>query len=219
MADAKKRRKALSKERILVAAVELADEIGVDALTIRKLATALDTAPMSIYHHLGSKDEIIDGMVEVVFSEIALPPEDLPWQAAIRVRCESARDTMRRHPWAPPLMESRVNPGPQNLGHHEAVLECLQRGGLPTHLVAHAYAILDAFIYGFSFQEAVLPWDSTEELEALADAFAEADVFGPYPSLARFTEEHVLQPGYDFGDSFGFGLDLIIGGIQRAADE
>ena len=210
---------SLSRERVLEAAVALADEIGIEALTIRKLATAMGTKPMTIYHYVPSKEEIVDGMVERVFAEIEKPPAEGDWLTGLRRRCVSARSVLNRHPWAAPLMESRMSPGPENLGHHDAVIACLRRGGLSWQMTAHAYAVVDAFIYGFALQEASLPAQAegafVEEARDMAAAFdAEA-----YPHLIGLTAEHVLQPGYEFGDSFEYGLDLIIDALARAADE
>lgn len=213
----KPKRPRLSRERVLTSAVELADQIGMEAFTIRRLADKLGVGPMTIYHHVPSKEEIIDGMVELVFAEIELPPEDLDWREAMKHRCRSARSVLRKHPWASPLMESRLNPGPANLGHHDAVIGTLRRGGLSIELTAHAYAILDSFIYGFAFEETTLPGEAGEEMTDMADemmaVFAEH-----YPHLAELTSEYVLKPGYDFGDSFEFGLDLIIRGIEAASE-
>ena len=211
-------RTGLSRERVLHGAVELADEIGIESFTMRRLAEALETAPMTIYHHVPSKEEIIDGMVEVVFSEIEKPPADEDWKTAIRKRCVSAREVLSRHPWAAPLMESRTSPGPENLAHHESVLGCFRRGGLSVELAAHAYAILDSYLYGFAFEEATLPGGS-EDLPEVAAAMAETMPLEDYPHLAELTTEYVLQPGYDFGNSFEFGLDLIIEGLDRAKHE
>ncbi|MEZ5175513.1 MAG: TetR/AcrR family transcriptional regulator [Acidimicrobiia bacterium] len=214
---------ATSKERltqtlILEAAVGLADEHGLEAFTMRKLADVLGTAPMTLYHHIPSKEAIIDGIVELVFAEIELPPEDLDWKTAIRRRCVSARAVLNRHPWAAPLMESGPSPGPANLRHHDAVIGCLRRGGLSIALTAHAYAVLDSFIYGFAFEEATLPGAGAgEDLPKAAAEIAASMPFDEYPHLAELAIEHVLQPGYDFGDSFEFGLDLIIEGIDQAS--
>lgn len=207
-------KQALSRERVLAAALDLADEIGIEASTIRKLAAALDVGPMSIYHHVPSKEAIVDGMVDLVFAEIALPPEDRPWVEAIAIRCRSAREVLGRHPWAAPLMESRLAPGPANLRHHDAVIACLRRGGLSWDLTGHAYAILDAFVYGFAFQEANLPAGDAEGFAVVAEAMPAFDAF---PHLAALTKEVALRPGYDFGDSFDVGLDLILAGLERAA--
>lgn len=210
-------RQALTRERVLAGAVALADEIGIEALTIRKLAAALDTKPMTIYHHVPSKDAIIDGMVEMVFAEIDKPPQDLEWKPAIRKRCFSAREVLKRHRWASPLMESRTSPGPENLGHHESVLACLRRGGLSWQMTAHAYAVLDAFVYGFAFQEATLPAGAGDEFVEIAKDMAVSFDPDALPHLVDFTVNHVFQPGYSFADSFEFGLDLILDGLEQAA--
>lgn len=211
------KRQRMTKERVLVGALELADRIGVSDLTIRRLADALDSKPMTIYHHVPSKDEILDGIVDLVFAEIELPDPALDWKAAVRARCVSAREVLARHPWAVPLMESRRSPGPATLQHHDAVLACL-RQGLSLPMTAHAYAVLDAFVYGFAIQEAALPApgdDMTDVVDGLVnEQFAEH-----FPALHAFTIDHALQPGYDFGAEFDFGLDLILDGLDTRAAE
>jgi AcrR family transcriptional regulator len=210
-------RQALTASRVLAGAMELADRIGIEPFTIRKLAAELDVKPMTIYHHVPSKDAIIDGIVDMVFDEIDLPPVDLEWTTAIRHRCISARDVLARHRWAPPLMESRTSPGPATLRHHDAVLGCFRRGGLSLSLSAHAYAIVDSYVYGFAMQEANLPFHGDEEIGELAEAILESFPVDEFPHLAEFTTQHVLRPGYSFGDSFEFGLDLLLDGIAVAA--
>ncbi len=208
----------LNRERVLTGAIELADEIGVETLTIRRLADALGSKPMTLYSHVANKDDILDGMIDLVFAEIDPPPTDQPWRVALRQRCVSARQVLRRHPWAVPLMESRTVPGPHTLGHHDAVLGCLRSAGLPMAVVAHAYAIVDAFVYGFAVQEASLPGGGAgdEFDDVIGDMTAQLAV-DAFPNLAAFTAEHVMQPGYDFGDSFEVGLDLVLDGIERLA--
>ncbi|MBY5162149.1 TetR/AcrR family transcriptional regulator C-terminal domain-containing protein [Salsipaludibacter albus] len=207
----------LSRERVLDGAVALADRIGVMSFTIRKLADELDTKPMSIYHHVDGKDAILDGMIDRVFAQITTPPEDLGWKEAVRVRCLSAREVLGRHPWATPLMESRATPGPETLGHHDAVIGTFRRGGLSIGLTAHAYAIIDSYVYGFALQEATLVTEADTDLTELAEGML-AEVMADYPHLAELTTEHVLQPGYDFGSSFAYGLDLLLDGIAAAAE-
>ena len=213
------KRQRLSVDRVLDGAVALADEIGVDAFTIRKLADALDTKPMTIYHHLDSKDAIVDGMVDRVFAEIERPPAELGWKDGMRRRCVSAREVLRRHWWAAPLMESRTNPGPETLGHHDAVLGCLRRGGLSLEMTAHAYALLDSYVYGFALQEANLPATGGAEMADLAGGIVEPLPADTYPHLTEFTTGHVLQPGYDFRAEFEFGLDLILDALERMASD
>jgi AcrR family transcriptional regulator len=210
----------LSTARVLTAAVELADRVGIEAFTIRKLAADLGAKPMSIYHHVANKEAIVDGMVDIVFSEIDLPPDDADWKIAMRQRASSARAVLARHGWAPPLMESRTSPGPATLRHHDAVLGCLRRGGFSIEMTAHAYALIDNYVYGFALQEANLPFDiegDGGDLSELAETIIEPLIASEYPHLVELTTEHVLQPGYRFGDEFAFGLDLILDGLEAAA--
>ena len=211
-------RAPLSAERVIDGAVGLADEIGIDAFTIRKLAEAIDVKPMTIYHHLPNKEAIIDGMVDRVFDEIDLPPTELDWRAAMVVRCRSMRRVLADHPWASPLMESRTNPGPATLRHHDAVLGCLRLGGFSLGLTAHAYATIDAFLYGFALQEATLPATGGAEMDELAGSMVEAMPTDELPHLVEFTLDHVLQPGYEFSEAFEFGLGGILDGLQHAVD-
>jgi AcrR family transcriptional regulator len=217
MAPPSTNKQRLSADRVLDGAMALADEMGIGAFTIRKLADALDTKPMTIYHHVSSKDAILDGMVDRVFAEIDRPPPDLDWKPAIRHRCLSARRVLARHTWAAPLMESRTNPGPETLGHHDAVLGCLRRGGLSLEMTAHAYALIDSYLYGFALQEASLPATGGAEMAELAKTLIEPLPADHYPHLTEFTTGHVLQPGYDFRAEFDFGLDLILDALEARA--
>jgi AcrR family transcriptional regulator len=210
-------RTPLTRQRVIAGAVDLADRIGIEPLTIRRLASELGTKPMTIYHHVAGKEAILDGMVDQVFGEIEPPPGDLPWRDAIRRRCLSAREVLVRHPWATPLMESRTSPGPETLRHHDAVLGCFRRGGLSLALTAHAYAVVDSYVYGFAIQEASLPATEGEELRELAAAIGEGLAEQGLVHLAELTAEHVARPGYRFGDSFEFGLDLILAGLEERA--
>jgi AcrR family transcriptional regulator len=207
---------ALTKEMIVEHAIELADKTGSDALTMRKLADAIGTAPMSIYYYVSSKDLLIDEMVERVFSEIEIPPMDQHWKAALRSRCQSARRVLKRHFWAPPLMESRSSPGPANMQHHDAVIGCLRRGGFSIALAAHAYAVLDSYVYGFAFEEANLPEAYQDGFAPAVEEIARQIDAKEYPYLDEMVREHVLGPGYEFGSSFDFGLDLILDGLEQA---
>ena len=208
------KRQRLTADRVLDGAMALADQIGVHDLTIRRLAEALDTKPMTIYHHLPNKEAILDGMVDRVFAEIDRPPTDLDWKPAMRHRCHSAREVLSRHPWAVPLMESRTNPLPETLGHHDAVLGCLRRGGLTLEMTAHAYALLDSYVYGFALQEANLPATGGDEMADLAGGLIQPLPDDVFPFLTEFATHHVLQPGYDFRTEFEFGLDLILDALE-----
>ncbi len=211
-------RPRLTLDRVLAAAVGLADRIGIEPLTIRRLADDLGVKPMSLYHYVPGKEAIIDGMIDLVFGEIDLPPTGLPWKESIRRRCLSARAVLARHPWATPLMESRTSPGVTTLRHHDAVLGCLRAGGLSLPLTAHAYAVLDSYVYGFALQEANLPFGGGAEIADLADEIILSLSPQEFPHLVEFTTGHVLQPGYDFRHSFEFGLDMLLDGIEAAAE-
>lgn len=205
----------LTADRILAAALEIADDIGVDALTIRRLASALDVKPMSIYHHVSNKEAILDGMVDLVFREIELPAADGDWRPAIKSRCASVREALRRHPWATPMMESRMNPGLETLRHHNAVLGCFRGSGFSIELTAHAYSLIDSYVYGFALQEANIPFDTEGDITDVAEAILEPLPFDLLPHLVELTTEHVLKPGYSYLAEFDYGLDLILDGLEQ----
>ncbi|MDP8970625.1 MAG: TetR/AcrR family transcriptional regulator [Actinomycetota bacterium] len=209
------KRVPLSRERVLRGAIAVADASGIGALTMRSLAHELGVKPMALYHHVANKEEILDGIVDVVFSEIDLPSADADWRSALRRRAISARSVLRRHPWATPLMESRTTPGPATLRQHDAVIGTLRRAGFSIELTAHAYSLLDSYVYGFALTEAGLPFDTPEDVPEVAAAILAQFPAEQYPHLVEFAAEHVLQPGYDYGQEFEFGLDLILDGLQR----
>ena len=209
-------RTPLSRERILVTALALADTSGIESLTMRKLGEAVGVEAMSLYNHVPSKGDLLDGLINLVFSEIELPSAADSWKTAMRQRAISARAVLSRHRWAIGLMESRTTPGPATLRHHDAVIGCLRQAGFPVELAAHAYSVLDSYIYGFALQEASLPFDTRQETSELAQAIVAQFPAEEYPHLAEFTFEHVLQPGYEYGREYEFGLDLILDGLERA---
>ncbi len=206
----------LSRERVLGAAVDLADRIGIEALSMRKLGEAVGVEAMSLYNHVANKDDLLDGMVDLVFAEIGLPAAGTDWRPAMRQRAISARQVLSGHRWAIGLMESRTSPGPATLRHHDAVLGTLRRAGFSVELAAHAFSLLDSYIYGFALQEASLPFDSAEETAEVAEAILGRMQPEEYPHLTELALEHVLQPGYDYGHEYEFGLDLILDGLERA---
>lgn len=207
-------RDPLTRERVLHAAIAIADAGGIAALTIRSLADELGVKPMSLYHHVANKEAIIDGVIDVVFSEIDLPPADSDWRTALRRRAYSARAVLRRHPWATPLMESRTHPGAATLRHHDAVIGTLRRGGFSLALAAHAYSLMDSYIYGFALEEAALPFTPQNVGDAVAGFLAQFPVH-EYPHLAELGMEHVMRPGYDYGAEFDFGIELILDGLEQ----
>lgn len=209
------RRVPWSKRQVLRAAIDLADRGGIESLSMRKLSQELGGATMSLYNHVANKDDLLDGMIDALFAEVGFPAGELGWKATMRERAISVRLVMSRHPWAIGQMGRRT-PGPATLRHHDAVIGCLRDAGFSTPLVAHAISALDGYIYGFALQERNLAFGNPEETSALAKAFLRQFPSEEYPRLAAFTVEHVLQPGYDYGEEYEFGLDLILDGLERA---
>lgn len=223
-------RTQLSKERVLQAAVELADRGGLESLTMRKLADGLGVGAMSLYHYVPNKDELITGMIDIVFDEIELPRTDVHWKAALRQRATSTRDALNRHRWAVGLMESRAMPGPASFRVHDAVLGYLRAGGFSIEQTIQAYSVLDAYIYGFALQEQTAPFEGAEEAAELAKAQARrfearadeqrlAALADEYPYLAEVVAGHVAEAGHDVGQAFGYGLDLILDALEQRRDE
>jgi AcrR family transcriptional regulator len=206
----------LTRERVLHAAVRLADEGGVRALTMRKIAESLGVEAMSLYYHVNNKDDILDGMVDIAFSEIDLSKDTDDWVDAMRKRAVSVRTVLTAHPWAIKLMQSRTNPGPATLQHHDSVIGTLRNAGFTIELAAHAFSAMDAYIYGFVLQEMSLPFDSSSEVAEIAEAILESSPMDEYPYLTEMAVEHVMQPGYSYGDEFDYGHDLILDGLERA---
>ena len=204
-----------TRQRVLRAAIDLADQDGIESLSMRKLSHHLGGGTMSLYNHVSNKDDLVDGMIDMVFSEIELPAGEHGWKRTMRQRALSIRTVMTRHPWAIGLMESRRTPGPATLRHHDAVIGCLRDAGFSIQLAAHAFSALDSYIYGFALQEQSLRFGSPEETSELAKAFLLQFPTKEYPHLAELTIEHVLQPGYDYGDEYEFGLDLILDGLEK----
>jgi AcrR family transcriptional regulator len=208
-------RAPLTREGVLAAAVDIADGAGLSALSMRALARHLGVEAMSLYHHVTNKEAVLDGMVDVVFGEIHLPRVGEDWAGEMRLRHDSARSVLTRHPWAVGLMDSRSTPGLRTLRHHDAVLGCLRAGGFSVPMAAHAFALLDAHLYGFLLQELSLPFRAGDDLQQLATQIMADFPSDQLPHLGELTVDHVLQPGYDFGDEFGYGLELILDGLER----
>lgn len=205
---------SLNRERIVTEAVRVADSDGVDQLSMRRLADEMGAGAMSLYHYVANKDELLDGMVDVVFGEIELPDAQDHWKVAMRQRALSAREVLGRHPWAITLMESRTTPGPANLRHREAVTACLRQAGFSVEMTTHANWLIDSYVYGFALQVASLPFDTAEELADMAE-----NVFVPqlspdeYPYLNE-TAVTLFEAGYDPAEEFTFGLDLVLDALE-----
>ena len=211
-------REPLSRERVLTAALTVADEGGLDGLTIRSLAQRVGARPMSLYHYVANKDEILDGLVDLVFAEIDLPEPSGEWRREMTRRARSAVEVLRRHPWSTGLLESRTSPGAATLRHHDATIAALRAGGFTIEQTGHAYALLDAYVYGFAVQLASLPFEGPDGAAEVAEPIMALMSTGEYPHLVEFAEQRALVPGYDFADEFEFGLGLVLDGLGRMLD-
>lgn len=209
-----KPRGRLSRGQVLEAAMAIADAEGIGALTMRRIGERLGAEAMSLYRHARDKDDILDGLVDLVYAEIEVPRRGTDWKGAMRRRAISARDALSRHPWAIALMESRTHPGPANLRHHDAVLGVLGEAGFSSATATHAYNLLDSYIYGFALQEKSLPFGSAEELAAMGEDFLRQIPPDEYPHLARVARE-LLEARFDYAKEFEVGLELILDGIER----
>jgi AcrR family transcriptional regulator len=207
--------RGLTRDVVLRAAVDLADQDGRTSLSMRALARHLGVEAMSLYHHVAHKEDLLDGMVDTVFAEIHLPRVGADWATEMRARSGSGREVLARHPWAVGLMDSRSSPGPHTLRHHDAMIGCLRAGGFSVPMAAHAFAVLDAHLYGHMVQEVGIPARGPEETHELAGQIMDAMPDDAYPHLRELAVEHVMQPGYSFGDEFDYGLELILEGLER----
>jgi AcrR family transcriptional regulator len=210
-------RTPLSRARVLQAAVALADEAGLEAFSMRGLAQGLGVVPMALYKHVANKDALLDGMVDMVFGEIELPPEDLDWRSAMRRRAMSTREALKRHSWAIGMMESR-HPGPSNLRNHNAVMGCMREAGFSFEMAVHAYSTQDAYIYGFALQERDLAFETPKSAGEAAQMRAETvGALGDYPYLVEVVTK-LPESGYDSAEEFAWGLDLILDGLEQLRD-
>ena len=207
-------RKRLNRTRVLHAAIALADQTGLEAFSMRGLAQELGVVPMALYKHVANKDELLDGIVDIVFSEIDAPSPDQDWSAALRRRAVSAREALKRHPWAIGLLESR-HPGPANLRLHDAVMGCLRNAGFSFQTAIHAYSVQDAYIYGFALQEQDLAFETPQSAGKAAQRRAERiGALDDYPYLAEVVAR-LPETGYDPDIEFAWGLDLILNGLDQ----
>ena len=218
---ATKTRAPLTRDRVLRTAITLADERGVGELTMRKLAKELGVEAMSLYNHVANKGDLLDGMIDIVFSEIEAPAADGDWKAELRKRAVSTRQALLRHRWAVGEMEGRTNHGPSNLKVHDAVLGCLRGAGFSIEMTVHAMSVQDAYIYGFSLQQTDMSSETPEDFaaEARRQMVEYEDVLSDYPHLVEVVGGHVAKAGYDYEAEFLFGLDVILDGLERLPRE
>ena len=209
------RRGRLTRDQVLRAALALADEGGLEALTMQAIGRRVGAEAMSLYRHVRNKDEILEGLVDLVFSEIELPAGAPDWRTAMRQRAGSARAVFARHPWAVGLMDAVSRPGPASLRHHDAVLGVLLGAGFSSVAASHAYSLLDSYTYGFAIQERSLPIADPETMPDVAAAFLGQLPAAEYPNLAAVAAD-LVAVGYDYGAEFELGLELILDGLESA---
>jgi hypothetical protein len=204
---------SLSRDRIVAAAVAVADAGGFESLSMRTLADQLGTAPMSLYRHVANKEDLLDAMIDVVFSEIYAPTIGGDWKNELRKRGISARGGLLGHRWAIGRMEDRMHPGPASGEHHNATMGCLREAGFSFRDAVHAYSVLDSYTYGFALQEKGSPFETPEESAEMAKTTV-GDMGDLYPYLAEVVVEFT-KDGYDYAEEFEFGLDLVLDGLER----
>lgn len=206
-------RTPLKKEQIVVAAVKMADESGIEALSMRKLGTVLGVEAMALYHHFTSKEVLIDYMVDSIHAEIELPRVTDKWNVAMRRRAVSAVKSLSNHRWAAPLMESRQNPGTASMQLIDATIKCLLKAGFSINMVAHTLSLLDAYTFGFAQQ--LRPAETIEQSAQMGIDIMEHFPFDTYPHVGEFIADHVVISGYRTMDEFYYGLDLILSGVSK----
>ncbi len=196
------------------AAMDLADESGIESVTMRELGRRLGVEAASLYNHVAGKDDLLDGMVDLVVAEIDLPSGDVGWKEAMRRRAVSAREVFARHRWGSALIDSRGRIGPSSLSYADRVLGTMLRAGFSPRLAANAFLALDSYIYGFERQRQNISPADDEETSDVAQEVLAAIPQGAYPSLARVAMEYATNP-YDDDAAFEFGLGLILDGVER----
>ncbi len=207
------RRRPLTRDRVLRAAVRLADEGGLEAVSMRKLGQVLRVEAMSLYKHVANKDDILDGIADLVTSDFEVPSIDADWKTAIRRSAISAHQVLLRHPWASSLIESRRNAGPARLRYLDAVIGVLAGAGFTMPMAIRAIMALDSHTYGFALQELAWPFD-LENAPELAATFARGLPASEYPNLLAMAEMLTTAP-HGVPVDFEFGLDLILDGLER----
>lgn len=216
-------REPLTRERVLRAAITLADTDGLASLSMRRLGQELRVEAMSLYNHVANKDEILDGIIDVVVAEIELPAQEADWKTAMRQRALSAHEVLLRHPWACALIEGRTQLGPARLRYFDAVLGSLRSAGFSVELAMRAFFLLDSYVYGFTLHEVSWPFDADGQSEVVASLQPSVSA-ERYPHLSEVMASALeSQPnegrageGGGFAGEFEFGLELILDGLERA---
>src|SRR4051794_35534183 len=218
MSMATTRRKPLSRERILDTALAVADEEGIEALSMRKLAQALGYEAMSLYNHVANKDDLLDGLLDAVLDETELPAPDEHWDAAIRASAVSVHDALRRHTWAAPLLMSAAHVRPSRLRYMDSLLGRLGAAGFGPETTYHAYHVIDGHIFGFSLWEiSHSSYTPSDEVD-MREMFDRIITVEAYPDLREHGLQHFADGAHRQVSAFEFGLDLILDGLRPLRD-
>jgi len=209
--------KPLSKEQVLYAAINLADLNGIESLSMRKLGDSLHVKAMSLYNHVKDKDDVLDGIVDIVVSKINVPTDKIDWKVVLYERAISAHEVLLLHPWASGLIMSRSNPGPSMLRYIDSTMGILRNAGFSIEMSDHAWNTLDSYIYGYTLQELNYPFDMAE-IKKMAATYLPHLPIDEYPYMAELTQ-HIVKSSYkdDYKGvhNYNFGLDLILDGLER----
>src|SRR3954468_1458668 len=214
MANRTKPRLSLNRERILMAALELADESGIESLTMRKLGQRLGFEAMSLYNHVANKDDLLDGILDLVLGETQPPSPKGGWAQAIRTSAISVHDALRRHAWSSPLLMDPGRIRPARLRYMDLLLGRLREAGFSAESTYVAYHVLDGHIFGFSLWETSHTY-SAEEVSTFGEKFADTITPEAYPHLHEHGEQHLSEGPHREVLAFEFGLDLILEGLQK----
>jgi AcrR family transcriptional regulator len=214
---ASKTRTPLNRERVLEAAIRLADEGGIEALSMRKLAEVLGVKAMSLYNHVANKDDVLDGIVDAAWAEIAPPTGDEDWKTSVRDIAISAHETMLAHPWASDL--SVRKPGFARLRYGDLLLGCFRNAGFSKDLTYHAYHIIESYIMGYTLQVLSYRAVDMKQLEDVVEGFRRGDFAADYPHFTEHALQHMEPDREDGGSGYELGLDLILDSLERLRDE
>jgi len=208
----------LSRERVLRAALALADAGGIESVSMRKLGQELGVEAMSLYNHVANKDDILDGIVDLVSGEIEVPSDGADWKVVIRQNAISAHDILLRHRWAASLMMRANGISPARLRLSEWLLRTLREAGFSADLTHHAYHALESHITGYTLWQVNLPFETRAEMLDMAEGFMRDFPVDDYPYLLEHIQQHIAPSSPDGRTEFEFGLDLILDGLERLRD-
>ena len=205
-------RPPLSRQRVIDGASRVADTSGLAGVSMRSVGRELEVEAMSLYHHVANKEALLDGLADWVFDRIDTPSATGLWRPEMERRAHSARTVLAAHPWGLGLIESRRSPGPATLRHHDAVIGCLRAAGFTIALAAHAFSVLDAYVYGFVLTEVNLPFQPGESAEDFVEDLG--PITDLYPHLAEMVAEQIVGRDYAYGNEFDYGLALVLDGLE-----